>query len=319
MIYPTLRHPTRYIWDFWYYFDPRLKLFHVFFLNADPALVPDEKHHWVSQVGYAITKDFLTVEWGPHDVFTASSDRWDNTSIWSGDVISIKDGFLLFYTSRNSETDDGKTQNIGIAFASRIDTDKWEPIPDIRIRPDGLIYESRHVPGDCSTHAWRDPFLFRHNNQIYMLISAKAVKRPIRKNGAIGLLRSQDSGFRNWEILKPIADPGFYSEMEVSQLLLNTKDKYELVYSTSPKWDYAIATNKAGGLHGINSPDLNGFNQNSPHVLLPFDSGLYACRIIPEMGGEIIGFDHRTGGIRRSGIKTGFRYVNRDFLDCSLI
>jgi hypothetical protein len=41
--------------------------------------------------------------------------------------------------------------------------------------------------------------------------------------------------------------------------------------------------------------------------------GLYACRIIPELGGEIIGFDHRHGGIRRSGVKTGFQYVNRNF------
>jgi beta-fructofuranosidase len=314
----TLHHPNRYVWDFWYYYDSKTKIFHIFYLNADPVLVPDGKHHYASQVGYGFTKDFFTMEWGPYDVFSADPNRWDNTSIWTGDVIRIKDGFLLFYTSRNSGEDDGHTQNIGLAYADRIDARRWEPVPGIRIKPDGSIYEPRYVPGDCSIHAWRDPFLFRHNNQIYMLISAKAVKRHIWKNGTIGLLHSQDSGFRNWEILKPIADPGFYSEMEVSQLLLDKRGRFNLVYSTSPEFDNAPNSSKAGGLHYINSPDLNGFNQNPPHVLLPFDSGLYACRIIPEMGGEIVGFDHRTGGIKRSGIKTGFRHINRDFSDCSL-
>ena len=317
-IYPTMRHPNRYVWDFWYYFDPEAQAYHVFYLNADPERVPQGKHHLSSQVGYGVTTDFLRMDWGSCDVLTADPDRWDNTSIWSGDIIRIKDGFLLFYTSRSSEEDDGNTQNIGIAFADRIDTNQWEPLPGIRIRPDPSIYEPRHVPGDISTHAWRDPFLFRQCEQAYMLITAKSVKRPAGRNGVVGLLRSSDGGLSNWDYLEPMSNPGCYSEMEVPQIYKNVNDAYELVYSSPERFDLAPTTDAQGGLHGITSPDFEGFSIQHPHIHMPEKSGLYACRIIPEMGGEIAGFDTRTGGIRRSGVKTGFRHVDRDFTMCSI-
>ena len=61
MTYPTMRHPKRYVWDFWYYpeeiktqtkpDEPKWR-FHVFYLNADPKLVPEGKHHFDARVGY---------------------------------------------------------------------------------------------------------------------------------------------------------------------------------------------------------------------------------------------------------------------------
>ncbi|WP_400166862.1 hypothetical protein [Fidelibacter multiformis] len=47
----TLKHPFRFIWDFWYYYEPVKNLFHVFYLNADPSLVPSEQFHWASHSG----------------------------------------------------------------------------------------------------------------------------------------------------------------------------------------------------------------------------------------------------------------------------
>ena len=313
-MFPTLYHPKRYIWDFWYYYDPKDTLFHVFYLNADPVLVPSEKHHWAPQVGYGTTKDFTSMNWGPVDVLKASPSRWDNSSIWTGDIVRIKNGFLLFYTSRNSEIDNGKTQNIGIAFADRIDTPKWEPIPGVQLQPDGLIYTGRHIPNDVTIHAWRDPFVFRYKHQIYMSITAKSVEHPIGNNGVVALLHSTDDSYKNWEYLKPISNPGYYSEMEETQIFQNLNNGFELVFSTGPKYDNTPGKKGRGGLYGIGSANALLF-KNNPQLLLPFDSGLYACRIIPELGGEIVGFDHRVGGICRSGIRTGYRSLNRNFHD----
>lgn len=312
MLYPILRHPIQYIWDFWYYFEKNSKLFHVFYLNADPALVPAEKHHWASQVGYGVTKDFRDMDWGPCDVLTASPDRWDNSSIWTGDIVRIQNGFLMFYTSRNLETDDGKTQNIGVAYANRINAPKWTPISGIRIQPDGLIYSPRHIASDVTIHAWRDPFLFRYKNQIYILVSAKSVKQPLGQNGAVALLRSKDEGYKNWEYLHPAVDPGCYSEMEVSQILRRSDGKFEMVFSTGPDYDHTPGSEGSGGLYGIISEDPLNF-QIKPRLLYPFQKGLYACRIIPETDGEIVGFDHQSGGLRRSGIKTHLMAMDRDF------
>ena len=68
-MFPTMRHPSRYVWDFWYYFDPVTELFHVFYLNADEFLVPSEKHHLASRVGYATTYDFIRMDWGDKNSF----------------------------------------------------------------------------------------------------------------------------------------------------------------------------------------------------------------------------------------------------------
>lgn len=317
--YPTLQHPHRHVWDFWYHFAPETGIFHLFYLNADRESVAEDKHHFSSQVGYATTKDFLTIDWISDRVLGADPDGWDDTSIWSGDVIKIQDGFLMFYTSRNQATDDGMTQNVGVAFTHHIQSfDRWFRIPSVRIQPQSP-YELRHVPDDMTIPAWRDPFLFRHHEQIYMLLSAKDSTQPVGKKGAVALLKAQNNSFDRWEYLAPICQPGFYAEMEVPQLYRASADAYALVYSAWAKYDFAPSTQQSGGLHGILSPSLFNFPAVNPKVFLPQTAHLYACRVIPELDGEMVGFDINTGGIRRSGVKTGLQHVDRDFSSYSIV
>jgi beta-fructofuranosidase len=47
----------------------------------------------------------------------------------------------------------------------------------------------------------------------------------------------------------------------------------------------------------------NAVQIGEPQVLVPPEKGLYACRLIPELGGEIVGFDTEYGGLRRSGLR----------------
>jgi sucrose-6-phosphate hydrolase SacC (GH32 family) len=316
--YPTLQHPDRHVWDFWYHFDPDTEIFHLFYLNADRSLVAQDQHHLSSQVGYATTKDFLTIEWVSDRVLGADPHGWDDTSIWSGDIIKVQGGFLMFYTSRNQATDDGMTQNVGVAFTHHIQSfDRWFRIPSIRIQPDAP-YELHHVPEDLTINAWRDPFLFRHEEQIYMLLSAKDPNQPVGKKGAVALLKAKNNSFEQWEYLPPICQPGFYAEMEVPQLYRSGVDDYALVYSTWAKYDFAPTTEQSGGLQGFNSSSLFHFPAAAPKILLPETANLYACRIIPELNGEIVGFDITTGGIRRSGVQTGLKHVDRDFSSYSI-
>ena len=79
------------------------------------------------------------------------------------------------------------------------------------------------------------------------------------------------------------------------------------------------STQKSGGLQGVISSSMFNFPAaSSPKVFLPETAQLYACRVIPELDGEIVGFDITTGGIRRSGVKTGLRNVDRDFSSYSI-
>jgi sucrose-6-phosphate hydrolase SacC (GH32 family) len=316
--YPTLQHPHRHVWDFWYYFAPDTQIFHLFYLNADRELVAEDKHHFSSQVGYATTTDFITIDWISDCVLGADPDGWDDTSIWSGDIIKINGGFLMFYTSRNQSTGDGLTQNIGVAFTHHIQSfDRWFRIPNIRIQPQAP-YELDHHPDDLTIPAWRDPFLFRHQEQIYMLLSAKDPSKPVGKKGTVALLKAKNNSFEQWEYLPPICQPGCYAEMEVPQLYRAGTVDYALVYSSWAKYDFSPTTQHSGGLQGIVSPSPFTFPATHPQVLLPETDRLYACRIIPELNGEIVGFDTTTGGIRRSGMETALQHVDRDFSSYSI-
>ncbi len=303
---------NNFIWDFWYYFDPQEKLFHIFYLNANKDLVATEKHHFHSRIGYANTYDFRDIKYINFNVLKASDNYWANTSIWSGDVIKINNGFLLFFTSRNKYQDDSLTQNIGIAYSKK-DFNNWI-VSDIRIPPD-FVYERRSLIGDTTIHAWRDPFVFRIDRQVYMLVSAKSIDSPLGRKGAIGLLKMKDNSFQEWEYLKPISEPSHYSEMEVPQLYINSQNEYELIFSCHSEYDFASTTNKVGGLQSLISTNWQNFSNSQANVLLPESSKLYACRAIPELNGEIVGFDLENGNLHRSNVKTNFKYVDRNFDD----
>ncbi len=314
-MFSRVQHPYRHVWDFWYYFDSQTSLYHIFYLNADKSSVYNSQYHFTSCVGHATTKDFLSINWREHnsfDILRPPINHWANTSIWSGDIIKINNGFLLFYTSRNRSQDDGMTQNIGVAYNTDLNRDNWHISP-LRIQP-GHSYQLKHLSGDISTHAWRDPFLFQENSQVYMLVSAKLNDAEIGRNGVVGLLKLKNNDFSQgeWEYLDPLLVPYAYSEMEVPQLYKNPLGEYELVFSSWAKNDFSPITNQTGGLQGFRGSSLQKLH-NNPYVLMPEKAGLYACRIIPELDGEIIGFDIRRGGIRRSGIKTHFNHINRDF------
>lgn len=329
-----LQHPSRHVWDFWYYFDAEAKLFHLFYLNADRELVATGQHHFCSCLGHATTADFNHIDWGDHDstsILNPPTGHWANTSIWSGDVIKVGNGYLLFYTSRDRGQDDGMTQAIGVAYASDLCSRRWH-VFETQITPKAG-YQTKGLTNDITLHAWRDPFLFRlrSSGQIFMLVSAKLAAGPMGRNGAIALLTVSDQTFasvikgqREWTYLNPIAQPSFYPEMEVPQLYQTPEGHYELLFSTWAKNDFSPTTDQAGGLQGLTLSDLWNRTRTAidlpwsapkAHVWLPERYGLYACRIIPELDGEIIGFDIQLGGIRRSGIQTHLRSMDRDFSD----
>ncbi|MGY5853523.1 MAG: beta-fructosidase [Candidatus Thorarchaeota archaeon] len=309
-MYPLVQNPDKFTWDFWYYYDSRENRFHLLYLNADKSLVPANQHHFSAHVGYAVTKDFQDIEWINDDVFHADESGWDNTSIWSGDVIRIKDGFLFYYTSRDKDVDDGLTQNVGIVFS--VDMIQWERVKGVQLKPDERFYEPRTLKDDTSIHAWRDPFLFFEKSDLFMVLSAKSRKSPLSKNGAIALLKSTNNSLTDWEVLGPTFSPGWHSECEVSQLYLRD-GKHVLVYSCAAKHDHRPVEEQVGGLFGVEGMPIEGGFRGNPEVLLPESSGLYACRVIPELNGDIVGFDIKQGGLRRVPAGTGLQSVNRDF------
>ncbi|NDJ33212.1 MAG: beta-fructosidase [Chloroflexi bacterium] len=308
--YPTLRHPSRYVWDFWYWYDEVEGLFHLLYLNAPPTLVPSNSHHQVARVGYATTPDFRSIEWIDDNVMHARPDHWDNTSIWSGDVIRAAGGYVFFYTSRDRNVDDGWTQNIGIAYST--DMLRWERVDGFRLEPDARYYEERNVPGDDTVHAWRDPYLFYYEGRLHMLLAAKSPNFPPTRKGSVALLRSTDNTFINWEALPPLFAPGTYSECEVPQIYKHG-DNMVLIFSC---WARGVQQTDDGVLHMITGSSLYPPEESftvEPGVLLRERDGIYAGRVIPELGGDVVGFHIEKGGLVRVPRRTGWQLMDRDF------
>ncbi|HSM84471.1 MAG TPA: beta-fructosidase [Nodosilinea sp.] len=331
---PAIQHPSRHVWDFWYHFDPQTRLFHLFYLNADRALVASQQHHYAACVGHATTADFVTIDWGDEesiDVLRPPVNHWANTCLWSGDVVAVKNGYLMAYTSRDGRQGDGLTQSIGMAYSRDLGSHRWQFF-DTQIQPQAG-YQTQGVAGDLTIHAWRDPYLFRHrpSRQIFMLASAKAVAGPPHQSGVVALLQIGDDQFApavrgqgDWAYLPPLVAPGCYGEMEVPQLYGRAVGGYELLFSCWSPYDFSPATGGAGGLQGIAISDFTPLEGHSseptppaprPRVLMAERQGLYACRVVPELGGEIVGFDIAQGGIRRSGQPTDLVALDRDFSD----
>ncbi len=311
MRYPLIRHPDRFTWDFWYFYDNDEQVFHLLYLNAELSLVPGGRHHNAARVGYGVTTDFTSIDWVNDSVFCASKNGWDNRAIWSGDVVKTADGYAMFYTSRDGDQDDGMTQQVGIAVSQ--DFQHWERVDGFRLEADPAYYEVRSVEGDSMAHAWRDPFLFRDGDGIYMIIVANSRTQPLTRKGSVGLLKSVGGSVTRWEALPPAFSPGTFSQCEVPQVY-QKNGRLAVVFSCLGQFCSGGAA--GGGLHVAAGPPVGeieaGFGPES-RVLLDESEGLYAARVIPELAGDIVGFDLKRGGLKRVAARTGYRHVDRDF------
>ncbi len=296
MKYPLCQHPELFVWDFWYLYDNKKNIFHVFYLNAEHKYADSNLHHFNSKVGYAITRDFISFDWISNSVLTKSINRWDNTSIWSGDVIKTQNFYWMYYTSRDKREDSEMIQKIGRAYSKNLID--WKKDDDFLISAEKKFYDTSPRKGELTTHAWRDPFIYSYQNKNYMLVSAKDSKHKDNHSGCIALLESQD--LNNWDTFPPLYSPGLLSECEVSQILLNKHGEKVLVFSNWKKHDFSNLNPKEGGLYSYN------FNSKKIDILLPESSNLYACRIIPELNSDIVGFNFKLGGLQR--VTTNFEF-----------
>ena len=347
-----------YIWDSWYRYDATTKLFHVYYLNVDDHnLVAPEQHHFHAKLGYATTYDFVDYHYVNHSILTADKATYDDTSIWTGCVVKFGSQAqrLIAFTSRNSAQKrvaswEAQPFNQHISFAIGNDDEHFERISGEHLLPDERFYNLSSQINDVTIHAWRDPFIFRnpYDDYAYMLVTAQAkgLKAGIKdtkagEHGVIALLRAAAPKTLSGWTATGISFVVEASEAEVPRLYYDLSAQTHLI-AYSCKNEAAYVGDKANqqyGFYGFHV-DLKLLNlivehkeANQPHLihiphstqipLLGFgEDNLYACQIIPEIGGRIMGFDTRPseeggGKLRLSTVKqlTHLQPANLDFAD----
>ena len=348
-----------YIWDSWYWYDQATGLFHVYYLNVDDhSLVPKEEHHFHARIGYATTKDFITYEYRNHAVMTATDavTSRDNTSIWTGCSIAYGKGSdrLMAFTSRDSAQEPVEglprpfTQHI--SFATSPDGLHWQRVKGAHIDADGRFYSTQSIKGDVVIHAWRDPVIFRApgSDYAYMLLCAHGKDLPhgIKgekngKHGVVALLRSREPRLLTDWMATGISFAVDVPEAEVPRMYIDSKTgKHLIAYSCKNAQAYVphvpdksrieygfygfhvdMAALAAEAEASVGESRMVTITEKEKIPLLAYgEDSLYACQIVPELGGEIIGFDTSAGIIRATTVRKmdTLRPADMDFRDFTL-
>lgn len=213
-----LAFEDRWVWDSWYAHDGAR--WHVFFLQADRALINPDLRHWNVTQGHAVSDDL--VHWTPLGTCfePASAPAWDDFTVWTGSVVrDDAGGWHLFYTG-TARAEEGLYQRIGHAVSD--DLHQWRRVGDglclDLTGPHASAYETDHARGIWHDRAMRDPWVMRDpdGDGWLMVFTARAagIAEP-NAGGAIGLATSPD--LMAWTLQPPVFTGG-YGQLEVPQV-----------------------------------------------------------------------------------------------------
>ncbi len=274
---------NRYIWDFWYIRER--DGFSVFFLNCDRKYHRNDQQHHHSVVGRAKTLDFVDFFDVEPDVFHATEDSWDNTSIWTGDTVDIAGERYLFYPSRDRRERDGTVQHIGVAKAVGSSFQRL----NIKISATKGFYLEHSDPRERSIQCWRDPFVFFLEDRLYILVAAKRDRSPIDHRGCIALLET-DSQLSDFRHIKVLLDTDF-SEVELPQIYRTEKGSLRVFFNakTAAGRKRFVVTKAFSSITDEVTVDREICTEDFER------DRYYGFRIVPERNGAICAFDEQLG------------------------
>lgn len=261
--------------DNWFYVQK--DIVHMFHMQRNLEVADSQRASTPAEIGHAVSKDLIhwdemqtalvpsregSLEAMFLDDFTlATGNTILNENI--GEVNGKKMKYQMFYTQRPFKKN--TKQHIATAFSDDLMT--WEKYLHNPILSADLEHYDMGTEKDrlLIVHAFRDPFVFEADNNMYMAFTARDLKRKNRMtnkdnpfnsvyNGCIGLavLAPRDQGLMTeWTWLPPLLSPGEHVEMEVPQIV-KKGDNHYLFFST---WKKGNRYRYPGGLYCYMSDD----------------------------------------------------------------
>lgn len=270
-----------WVWDHWILTsDDQLDLF---FLRASKALLEPGRRHARASIGHARSFDEgKTWELLPDALVREDRPAFDDRATWTGSAIHHPDGFVrLFYTG-NSWEDGGRfVQRIG--WADSKDGIEFHRTCQKPIEPDPKWYECDDGTNEV---AWRDPFVFFHDGEWHMLITAKLRDGSDLDRGTIGHATSKD--LDNWIVQPPLTGRTNFGHLECAQYHF-IDGKHYLVFSC----DAGMRKNPEGGnvWFAEGESPLGPFDVDGAKYAVP--EYLYAAQMFQDTEGNWLftGFD----------------------------
>ncbi len=271
----------KWVWDFWFAVDDTD--YHLFYLQADKKLHPDERH-WNVSVGHAVSNNLndwkiLPDAIAPSTYENNCDEAGDTKTTWTGSIIKVEDIWYLYYTG-GQKSEDGLIQRICLATSKDLIT--WEKhSANPLISADPHWYDKYNID-HWHDESWRDPWVFkdREEHLYHMLVTCRVNQGDPAGRGAIGYASSRD--LVHWEAGPPIFAPGLFGEMEVPQVEC-IGNHYYLFCSVSVK--YHVSRNDPNPQTGLKyfrgiSPLGPFSSENSGFLGEDTIGSLYAGKVI---------------------------------------
>lgn len=221
----ALRLEDKWIWDFWLVESE--DCLHIFYLQAPKVIGDPDLRHWNVSIGHAVSPDLTNWQVLSDALSTGDPGSWDDRSTWTGSIIEHQGRWHLFYTGTSSR-EYGLVQRIGLATSDDLMT--WNRHRDGPLMEADARWYEKIDAGEWHDEAWRDPWVFRHDDGwFHATITARYNRGPRHGRGVIGHARSRD--LVAWEVLAPITSPDGFGQLEVSQVVHHGGNWYLLFSS----------------------------------------------------------------------------------------
>lgn len=283
----ALSLPDHWLWDHWIADDG--ERYHLFFLRASRALHNPQRRHWRASLGHAVSEDARTWELLPDALVHSDGPAFDDQAIWTGSTVVGADGRLRVFYTGISRAEGGMVQRIGWA-------DSADGVTFRRTCAEPLVADDRWYetwnPSYPWDEAWRDPFVFKHDDgRWHMLITARARGVDRLHGGVIGHAVSDD--LDHWEVLAPLTEPSVFGHLEVSQSR-TIGERHLLVFSCGA--DMQAEPGPGGVWVAEGGGPLGPWDMGRARYVRP--EHLYAGQVLPLREGRWVftGFDRGVDG-----------------------
>lgn len=202
-----LSREDEWVWDSWYVVDN--SQLHAFYLMAPKSLGNPDLRHVNARVGHSVSHDGMNWEHLPDALGPSSTPHFDDQAIWTGSIVKIGSLWHMFYTGISATT---QIRRQAIGLATSTDLMSWtrvSPQPILVAQPPLALLDNEY---DGSEH-FRDPWVFSHENQWHMLITAS-------DNDGWGTVAHATSGDAlNWDLQHPLVTRSQLKQIEVTQTI----------------------------------------------------------------------------------------------------
>ena len=243
--------PDAWTWDMWFADDG--DTFHVYYLKASRALGDPDRRHTFPTVGHAISTDLRSWTEVADALTVSDSPAFDDFTTWTGSVIRDDDGIWRMYYTGNARADGGAfVQRVGLATSTDLFT--WTKAGTTAVCEADPTWYQKYDGAHWNDEHWRDPWVFKHDGQWHMLVTAMANHGPTDARGVIGHATSLD--LSTWTVQPPLSEPGsgFY-QLEVPQVA-EVDGRLVLIFSCLQP-ELSTARKEAGEKGGIWSVPIN--------------------------------------------------------------